>query len=122
MGFPAQREMSPIHSTLSWSTGYAQISYWLVIRKNRCQKDAITCVYIPSYHALSYPHRILNLYSIHSPLSGCGKVEIFQLCRIIKKRVAHDVGKKTLTIYGSRQLGGKINATSVKNRMRCSGI
>ena len=47
-----------------------KISYWLVIRKNRCQRDSITCVYIPSYHALTYPHCILNLYRMHSPLSG----------------------------------------------------
>ena len=33
-----------------------KISYCLVIRNNRCQRDCITCVYIPSYHALSYPH------------------------------------------------------------------
>jgi len=47
-----------------------KISYGLVIRKNRCQRDAITCVYILSYHALSYPHYILNVYRIHSSLSG----------------------------------------------------
>jgi len=41
------------------------------------------------------------------------KLKFFSFAASLKKRVADDVGKKTLTIYGSRQLGGKKNATSV---------
>ena len=41
------------------------------------------------------------------------KLKFFNIAASLKKRVADDVEKKTLTIYGSRQLGGKKNATSV---------
>jgi len=41
------------------------------------------------------------------------KLKFFSFAASLKKRVADDVEKKTLTIYGARQLGGKKNATSV---------
>ena len=41
------------------------------------------------------------------------KLKFFNFAASLKKRVADDVEKKTLTIYGARQLGGKKNATSV---------
>ena len=41
------------------------------------------------------------------------KLKFFNFAASVKKRVADDVEKKTLTIYGARQLGGKKNATSV---------
>ena len=41
------------------------------------------------------------------------KLKYFSFAASLKKRVAGDVGEKTLTIYGSRQLGGKEKATSV---------
>ena len=41
------------------------------------------------------------------------KLKYFSFAALLKKRMAGGVGKKTLIIYGSRQLGGKENATSV---------
>ena len=49
------------------------------------------------------------------------KLKYFSFAASLKKRAAGDVGKKTLTIYGTRQLGGKENATSVNRPLRLYG-
>ena len=41
------------------------------------------------------------------------KLKFFSFVASLKERVASDVGKKKLAIYGSRQLGGKKSVTSV---------
>ena len=46
------------------------------------------------------------------------KLKFFSFAASLKKRLADDVEKKTLTIYSSRQLGGKKNATSVNTTLK----
>ena len=49
------------------------------------------------------------------------KLKFFSFAASLNKRVADDVEKQTLTIYGSRQLGGKKNATSVNLPLERTG-